>query len=121
MTQVKLTSDKGEVLFAEVDEDGYYYVAAFDTYIDTDDFELSYPGWSVEKIIEFPTKFGAVIGRAGWNPYILTSAGWTEVQSDGSAYLVADGEPIGAVEDIEDMIKNYGFMVVYEGFGDTDE
>ena len=109
MTQVKLTSDQGEVLFAEVDSDGDYYVKVLDSYIIANYLERGdYPGWSVEKIIDLPTKSGAIVGKAGWNPYVYAGGEWYEAQETGDFFPTTS-------DDVVRMIENYNFAILFEG------
>lgn len=109
MTQAKLTSDKGEILFAEVDSDGDYFVSVLDSYIIAKSIERGdYPGWSVEKVIELPTKTGAVVAKDGWNPYVYAYGKWYEVQGAGEFVVTT-------ADDVTHMIDAWGFKIVFEG------
>lgn len=108
MTQVKLTSDKGEILFATIDSVGDYYVEGIEAYFIKHDFEQMYPGWSVEKVIELPTKMGAVVAKDGWNPYVYAYGKWYEVQGAGEFVVTT-------ADNVTHMIDTWGFKIVFEG------
>lgn len=114
MAEVKLTSDKGEVLFAKVDEDGDYYIKTLDTYVIANQLESGdYPGWSVEKVIELPTKDWALVVptelNIGFVPYVLyPGIGWT-CGND------IDGEPELSSETEVLEFLNDGWIVAFEG------